>query len=768
MPELQGQLQSALGDTYRLDRELGGGGMSRVFVATETALNRKIVIKFLSPELAAGVSADRFRREIQLAARLHHPHIVPLLAAGEVTVDGDTLPTTPCRWWTGSHSARGWRAMASSSPPRRSASSVRSPTRWRMPWPGRGAPRHQARQHPAFRRSCGGGRFRRRQGTHLGELDGPGADRHEHRHGDRHAGLHVAGTGDRRPQRRTRADIYALGATVYEMLGGTAPFTGPTAQSVLAAHLTKDAPSLDTLRSDLPPALASLVRRCLAKEPGDRPASASDLLRQLEQVVQPTPQPGTLASGAFGGTKRRRWVPVAAGAAALALLLTGLWSTGVLGPRSLVAEGKSTSRDAVMLARVDVVGDSGMSGALTEALRIDLGQSGVLTLVPTSQVRNALTMMRRPVESDPIADVAREVAIRTGAKAVVVGRAEPVAGQYVVTLRLISAESGDDLAAFRETAASQNELLPALDRASKELRRRIGESLKNVRASPPMQQVTTASMLALQKYTQAQSSFEREDYDRAIVLLKEAVTIDTAFAMAWRKMGVSYSNIGDKAQAVEPLRQAFAHRDRLTELERYLTDGSYYTSAVFDTPRAIAAYRSVLEIDSLDATANNNLSILLRGCRASTVMLPWMMEPRSFTRFRQRSRARADTGMPRCPWLDAEATSTRRGLWSVGGPSRAIPPSRLATGVPTVMVNLFRGEGGADAETTGRWQIGQRCTNPSYAPAHSHSPSRAGAPPGASREHLRESNGAWIPAGAKASKRHEAGHPDYYRGCRTS
>ena len=82
MAELQEQLQGALGDAYRLERELGGGGMSRVFVATETALNRKVVIKFLAPELAAGVSADRFRREIQLAARLHHPHIVPLLAAG--------------------------------------------------------------------------------------------------------------------------------------------------------------------------------------------------------------------------------------------------------------------------------------------------------------------------------------------------------------------------------------------------------------------------------------------------------------------------------------------------------------------------------------------------------------------------------------------------------------------------------------------------------------------------------------------------------------
>jgi serine/threonine protein kinase len=77
------QLQATLGDTYRLDRELGGGGMSRVFLAHETALGRRVVVKGLLPELAAGVSVDRFRREILLAAQLQHPHIVPLLSAGE-------------------------------------------------------------------------------------------------------------------------------------------------------------------------------------------------------------------------------------------------------------------------------------------------------------------------------------------------------------------------------------------------------------------------------------------------------------------------------------------------------------------------------------------------------------------------------------------------------------------------------------------------------------------------------------------------------------
>src|SRR3954468_5699549 len=93
MTDLRDRLQLALGAAYTLDRELGGGGMSRVFVATETALGRTVVVKVLPPELAAGVRTDRFKREIALAARLQHPHIVPLLSAGEM--DGVPYFTMP-------------------------------------------------------------------------------------------------------------------------------------------------------------------------------------------------------------------------------------------------------------------------------------------------------------------------------------------------------------------------------------------------------------------------------------------------------------------------------------------------------------------------------------------------------------------------------------------------------------------------------------------------------------------------------------------------
>jgi serine/threonine-protein kinase len=91
--DLRERLQTTLGTAYTLERELGGGGMSRVFVADETALGRKVVVKVLPPELAAGVSVDRFKREIQVAARLQHPHIVPVLSAGET--DGLPFYTMP-------------------------------------------------------------------------------------------------------------------------------------------------------------------------------------------------------------------------------------------------------------------------------------------------------------------------------------------------------------------------------------------------------------------------------------------------------------------------------------------------------------------------------------------------------------------------------------------------------------------------------------------------------------------------------------------------
>ena len=418
------------------------------------------------------------------------------------------------------------------------------------------------------------------------------------------------GAGD--PDVGPAADVYALGVTGFEMLSGQTPFKGTTPRAILAAQLTSEAPSLETMRQDLSPDLPPLVRRLLAKEPEDRP-SASTLVGLLDQVG--TPVPGTLVTPPLR-LRARRMSSLQKGliaAAVLALILLGLSATGLLPMRTLVAEGKFRSRDRVVLADVDVPGDSALGSALTEALRVDLSQSDVLQLLSASQVRSTLRLMQQLEDRALGSTFAREVAIRSGAKGVIAGRIERVGAQMIVTLRLVAPETGDDLAAFRETAGDSTQLLSALDAVTKQMRRRIGESLGKVRGSQPMEAVTTSSLPALQKYSQAIKASERGEYEQVQTLLQEAIAIDSEFAMAWRKLGVSYSNQGNMEAAKEPLTRAFQFRDRLPDRERYMAIGSYYNAVALDNEKAAAAWRALLAIDSTDVTATNNLALALQA-----------------------------------------------------------------------------------------------------------------------------------------------------------
>ncbi len=406
------------------------------------------------------------------------------------------------------------------------------------------------------------------------------------------------------------ADLYALGVTGFEIVTGATPFKGTTPRAILAAQLTSEPPTLETVRPDIPPAYASLIRRLLARDPADRPAAA-ELRGLMEQVG--TPPPGTLITPPLAVVPRKgRTLRLALGVAAgVAVLLLALQALGLLPTRTLLAEGKFATRDPVVLADVDVAGDSSLGSALTEALRVDLSQSDVLQLLSSSQVRSTLRLMQQPEDRALGPTLAREVAVRSGAKGVVVGKVERIGGQMIVTLRLVSPESGDDLAAFRETAKDSTVLLNALDAVTKQMRRRIGESLSKVRASQPLEAVTTSSLVALQKYSQAVKASDRGDYAQAQQLLQEAVTIDTAFASAWRKLGVSMANQGNSEESKKPITRAFQFRDRLPDRERYLTMGSYYTTVGYDNNKAAAAYRAVLEVDSLDPIATNNLALVL-------------------------------------------------------------------------------------------------------------------------------------------------------------
>ncbi len=327
MTDFAEQLQAALGTGYQLESELAGGGMSRVFVAIDRALRRKVVVKVLPPDLAAGVNRERFRREIQVAAQLQHPHIVPLLSAGE---QGDLL------WYT---------------MPFIDGESLRTALERKQPFGVREVTRimHDvvdalafAHQRGVVHRDIKPGNILR-QGSHALVTDFGVAKALSAAlpiSGVTTAGIAIGTPAYMAPEQLAgdaaadhRIDIYAVGLLAYELLTGSSPFTGPSPRETLAAQLTRDPQPLHEISPEVPRTLSALVMRCLAKDPAARPQRAEDILQELDALTMPlgvTPQDGRVDSKGAGRSRTRAYV------AAAVLVLAGGFAYGVFRPREVV------------------------------------------------------------------------------------------------------------------------------------------------------------------------------------------------------------------------------------------------------------------------------------------------------------------------------------------------------------------------------------------------------------------------------------------------
>jgi tetratricopeptide (TPR) repeat protein/TolB-like protein len=689
-------LQATLGQPFTIERELGGGGMSRVFLATETALGRKVVIKLLAPELTAEINVDRFKREILVAAKLQHPHIVPVLASGE----SNGLPYYTMPFVEG----ESVRARLTSGPLSigEAVSILRDVARALAYAHSRGIVHRDikpdnilltggsatvtdfgiAKAISASRTMAPGGTL-----TQFGMSVGtPAYMAPEQAAGD--------------PDTDHRADIYAFGCMAFELLAGRPPFAERSPQRLLAAQMSETPVAISTLREDTPPELADLVMRCLAKSAGDRPQTATELAAVLDTVTSrghvaipgvvgrrpllralaayavafivvaivaraaiitiglppwvfpgalvvmalglpiilltaythhvarkaviatPTYTPGgtpthagRVATLALKASPHLSWRRTTFGGVyavvAFALLVGGfmlLRELGIGSVGSLIAGGKMNARDPLIIADFTVKGaDSALGPVVSDAVRAGLSESRVITLVSSAATTATLRSMQRPPTTPLTTEVVREIAERQGVKAFVDGDITAVAGGYIVSLRLVTADSGIVLASFREIGDGPRGLIDAADELARKLRGKVGESLKAVNATPALADATTGSLEALRKFSAAVRANNIEGNARkSIALAREAVAIDTAFAGAWRILAIGLGNIGaPRSSRDSAVERAWQFRDRLPEIERLRMTAVYYMSGPHrDRTKSIQAFDALTKIDPT-ARGNN-------------------------------------------------------------------------------------------------------------------------------------------------------------------
>jgi serine/threonine-protein kinase len=378
-PELMARLQAFLGAAYTVEDEMGGGGMSRVFRAHDHALNRKVVIKVLPQSVAGTMSVDRFRREIMLAAKLQNPHIVPVLAAGEL----GELPYFVMPFIEGeSLRARIQRGPLSV---RETVGLMRDVAR-ALSFAHRLGIVHRDIKPDNILLSQGSAVV-----TDFGVAKALADSRNPNAVG---AGSTITSVGvslgtpqymapeqaAADPSTDHRADIYALGIVGYEMLAGVPPFHGRSPSDLLRAQLTEKPQPLSSRRYDVPAALSSLIMQMLEKAPNDRPRTAGDIVRVLESSDAVSGEHAAASAVAIA-SKKRRVIGVGA-AVAVVLASVGWYWTAT---RSATAKAaRSNSLEMTYFEALGTEADSALTRTLTTDLTNALaGVQGLRVISPT-------------------------------------------------------------------------------------------------------------------------------------------------------------------------------------------------------------------------------------------------------------------------------------------------------------------------------------------------------------------------------------------------
>ena len=600
--------------------KIGAGGMGEVYLAQDSNLDRKVALKLLPSEVASDHERmRRFIQEAKAASALNHPNIITIHEVGQFDsrhfiatefIDGQTL-----------------RQMM-----RRGHSKLNDVLEISIQAASALAAAHEA--GIVHRDIKPENIMVRRDGyikvldfglAKLTEAEGstPDPEARTKTLVNTDAGTVLGTATYMSPEQAKgkyvdgRTDLWSLGAVIYELVAGHAPFEAETSSEVIGLILNKEPLPLARFDREAPAELDRIVMKALTKELDERYQTARDLLvdlkrlkrqHELEAEIERTAPPDfrslsgtgahrvatseqvTAASSATQSSqvthqitsaeyivseiKRHKKGFALSGAVVFALVLATVGY--FLFARHTAA---LTDKDTVLLVDiVNTTGDGVFDGTVKQGLAVQLGQSPFLNLFPDARVRQTLRMMGHSPDDRVTAEIGREICQRQGLKALITGSIASLGTHYVLTLEAISSQSGEVLANEQGESESKEQVLKTLTEVAAKLRERLGESLGSLQRFDAPLEATTSSLEALKAYSLAVDEGNRGKWLESIQQHTHALELDPNFAAAYFGIAVCYANTGQPKLAAEYTSKAYALRDRVSERERLRIIGFYYFS----------------------------------------------------------------------------------------------------------------------------------------------------------------------------------------------